>query len=198
MAQYYDFKVTNGQVEKAGSGWYGEPKRHSEAAIKGKGGVLAPAERKAESRQRTMTCEDIRAGLLAAQKAAEEKFRSMVKVGPEYAVTVSGGGVAPHSFPLLGLLGFSWIHFSGAGAGRKEANALKKCGYSVSSDYPSGLHFDASRHVSTPEWARKAHPEAGAYFQQSIDLKIAANNGFLNEMQRRGFFQKAYVNERLD
>lgn len=138
-----------------------------------------------------ITKKDVAEALKAGQKAADDKFRAMVGAGDQYAITDESD--PSKQYGLLGLCGFAWIFFRGI----KIKNDLVKAGsIRVGKNYYGG--YNTFFTLNCPSWARKLHPEAYAYYNQSIDLKSAGYEGFLNSMRSKGLMMDAYVDSRID
>lgn len=138
-----------------------------------------------------ITKNDIAEASKAGQKAADDKFRVMVGAGDQYVITNESD--SSKQYKMLGLCGLVWIYFRGI----KTKNALIKAGgIRVSKNYYGGYNIFFT--LKCPAWAIKLHPDAYACYNQSIDLKSAGYEGFLDSMQSKGLMMDAYVDSRMD
>ena len=137
-----------------------------------------------------ITKKDVAEALKAGHKAADDNFKAMMGTGNQYVITDESD--PSKQYGMLGLCGFAWIYFRDV----KAKNDLVKAGIKAGKNYYGG--FNASFNLECPSWAIKLHPEAPAYYYQSMDLKIAGYDGFLDSMQSKGLMMDAYTDSRID
>jgi len=176
-------------------GWKYESRRHSLASKGIKTAQKIPnicgyEKISKQNKPQQLTPEMVTEAYHEGQKSADDKFKEMLGIGDQYVVTNEQTG---QKYGLLGACGFAWIHFKGV----KNKNMLEKAGIKVSKAYSGGYTIWAIP-LSAPQWAIEKHPEARAYYSQSMDLKMSAMNGFLKSMQDKGYLKDAYVDSRMD